>query len=267
MLFVGEKAVEPVTLDQFQDSAFADRGAADLSADVLLDDLIADVGEDHAPDVTAQLAPLVDLERRNPQRLLPHLPRLRVVAASHGAADIRLVTLGRCPGHQRFAMEYGPEGSHIVVLVAAGEDIVVQDHVARINLVAKKPDDLLARRLQGEGKHRDIFGLLEHVAIGVVEAGDEVARLVEDRRARGAQQGQAHFLGDRLEPPLHDRNQDRVDRHGHAPASLVPTSVKRQLPSLSTLNPKPGGTKIVVSAVSTTAGPAKRLPWVSASPS
>ena len=35
--------------------------------------------------------------------------------------------------------------------------------------------------------------------LGVVEAGDEIARLVEDRRAGGAQQREADLLGDRLE--------------------------------------------------------------------
>ena len=57
-----------------------------LGSGLYLDDVQADVSEDQVPDVLAELALLVDLHRRDAQRLLPHLDGVGVVAAGDGAA-------------------------------------------------------------------------------------------------------------------------------------------------------------------------------------
>src|SRR5437870_4177132 len=64
-----------VTAVQLDDAALAHHRAADLCADVLLDDRQANVGEDHAPHVAAQRAALDHAQRRDAQRLLPYLRR------------------------------------------------------------------------------------------------------------------------------------------------------------------------------------------------
>ena len=220
--------------DQGLEAALADDAAADLRLDVLLDDLVADVGEDQVPDVAPQLAALVDLDGGNAQRFLPHLARLRVVAARDRAADVGLVALARGPGHQRAAVEDRLEHRDVVVLVAAAEHVVVQDDVARVDVLAEEPHHVLAGRLERESEHRDVLGLLEHAPFRVVEAGDEIARLVEDGRARGAKQRETHLAGDRFQPALEYRQQDGIGLglfHRRAPADRP--RVITQLPSAS----------------------------------
>ena len=185
-----------------------------------------------------------------------------VVAAGDRSPDIGLMALAGGPGDERPLGEDRPEHRDVVVLVAAREHVVVQDHVARMHIVAEKGDDLLAHRLEREGEHRDVLGLLQHVARLVIEPGDEVAGLVEDRRPGGAQERKPHLLGDRFETALDDRGKDRVDRGAHAPVS-----VRIRDPNSSTSIAKPGGTSAVVRAVSTIIGPAPRNPAGRASPS
>ena len=261
-LLVGAEHVDPVTLDQLDDPALAHRRAADLRLDVLLDDGVADVREDRAPDILAPLAAVEDFERRDAERLLPDFARIRVVAAGDRAADIGLMALAGGPADRLAVEENRAEYRDIVVLVAAGEDVVVQENVARVHVVSEKIDDCLAHRLEGEGEHRDIFGLLQHVAGLVVEPGDEIARLVEYRRARGPEKSEPHLLGDRFEPALDHRSEDGIDLDAHAPRS-----VRIRVPKSSTAMSNPAGTKAAVSGVSTIAGPLPRNPAGSVIPS
>ncbi len=115
------------------------------------------------------------------------------------------------PGHQLALPEDGLIGGHVVVLIAHGEDVVVEDDVALVDVVAEVLDDVLADRLQGEGQDGQILLLLEHVAGGVVEPGHEVTRLAEDGRPGGARHRDGHLLRDALQALLEDRDQDAVD--------------------------------------------------------
>ena len=160
-------------------------------------------------------------------------------------------------------MENGFENGDVVVLVAAAEHIVVKNDVARMDVVAEESQDVFAGRLQREGEHGDVFCLLEHPAPGVVEAGNEVARLVQDRRASRAQQRQPHFLGDGLQPPLQHGQLDGVWLH----ARRAPMAFSTQLPSTSYSAAYPAGTRMLVFTLSIIAGPASRLPWANRSPS
>ena len=211
-LLLGREAREADLLDQRRQAPLADGAAADLGAHVGLDDGQADVGEDEVPHVPAQDAALDHLDRRDAQRLLPDLGGGRVVAAAHGAADVGHVPLGGGPADQRPGHEDGLEGGHVVVLVAQGEDVVVEEDVPRVDLAAEALGDVLAHRRQREGQDGQVLGLLEHAPAGVVQAGDEVARLAQDRRARGLLHADRHLVGDRLERAAQDGDVDRVDR-------------------------------------------------------
>src|SRR5206468_12930456 len=103
------------------------------------------------------------------------------------------------------------EDRHVVVLVAAGEDVVVQEHVAGVDVALEGGDDRATRGLEREGEDRDVFALRPDLAARAVEPGDEVARLAQDRRARRAQQRESHLLGDRLQPALEDGGEDGID--------------------------------------------------------
>src|SRR5262249_13717672 len=118
---------------------------------------------------------------------------------------------------------------------------------------------------QRKGEHRDVFGLLQHPALRVVKTGGEITRFVQDRRARGSQQGEANLLGDRLEATLQHRCKNGIDRgHGALPPSVA---VSTHVPTASMSTWKPSGTTTVVLTVSISAGPSNAFPCRSRSPS
>ena len=218
-LLVRLEVVAAVLAEQLDEPALADRARADLGLHVVPHDVEADVGEDEVPHVLAELATLDHLDRGNAQRLLPHLGRVRVVAAGHRAADVRLVPLDGGPRGEPPLAEHRLEHRDVVVLVAEGEHVVVEEHVARGDVVAEFRPDVLAHRREREREDRQVLGLLEHPPVRVVETGDEVLRLAQDRRARRLLHRDAHLVGDRLERPRVHRQQDRVDLHGHGVSS------------------------------------------------
>ena len=90
-----QREAQRAALEQGAQPPLADTAGPHLRLHVLADDVQPDVGEDQVPDVLAKHAPLVDLHRRDAQRLLPHLRGVRVVAAAHGPPDVGLVALRR----------------------------------------------------------------------------------------------------------------------------------------------------------------------------
>ncbi len=211
VLQVGVEAVPAVTRDQLDQFPIADRAAAHGGLDVLLDDGEADVAENQIPDILALLALLMELHRRDAQRFLPDFRGAGVVGAGHRAADIGLVAVDGREADQPLAEKDRPDDLDIGRLVAAGERVVVDDHIARIQAALEVGDDVLDALRNGECEDRDVRRLFHHVAVRVVKAGDEIARLGQDGRPGGAQHDQPHFLGDRLQPPLDDGDQYRID--------------------------------------------------------
>ena len=208
---VGLENIAAVFLQQRAHPPLADGAGAHLGFQIVLHDVEADIGKNQIPDVAAQLALLVDFHRRNAQRLLPDFLGVGIVAARHGAADIGLMALHRGPGDQRAVVEDRLIDGDVVVLVAEREHVVVEDHVAVVNVVAEIAHQVLAHRAEREGEDRQVLGLLQHVAVGVVEPGDEILGLAQDRRARGLDHGRAHLVGDRAEGAGQYRHQDRID--------------------------------------------------------
>ena len=257
-----------ILLEQFEHAPLAHGAGAHFGLHVVLNDVQSHIGEDQAPHVLAQLAALHHLHRRNPQRLLPDLHGVRVVAAGDVAADVGLMPLDRRPGDQFAIQKDRLEGRHIVVLIAQAEHVVVKDHIARIELIAKKLLDVLAHRCQRERKNRQILGLLQHIAIGVIEAGDVVLGLAQNRRARGLRHRDAHLVGDRLEGAGIDRQQNGIDL-AHTPSSSFmhdatrssrPFLYRAKEPSASTTQSNEALTKMAVVSCSISAGPCTRLP-------
>jgi len=119
MLDMRQEFVCAIAAEQAVNTALANDSAADLCLDILLNDLITDVGKNQIPDVPAQNAGRVDLDGRNAERLLPYLASLGVVATGDGTADIRLMALTRSPGNQCVLLEDRLEYGDVGVLVAA----------------------------------------------------------------------------------------------------------------------------------------------------
>ena len=107
-------------------------------------------------------------------------------------------------------MEDRQEDADVSVLVAAAVDVVVEDDVAVVKVVAEVLDDPLQRRLSAVGDDRGVLGLGERAAAAVEDHRHEIADLVEDRRPRGAHQHGRHLVGDRLHAALQDGGEDRV---------------------------------------------------------
>src|SRR5690606_33113136 len=163
-----------------------------------------------------------------------------------------------------------------------------EEEVARMQAVAELLLDVLAERRQRESEDRQVLGLLEHVAVAVVQAGHVVLGLAQDRRPGGLLHRDAHLVGDRAESARVDRQQDRIDFHGFGgahfgisvevqaatgagSATAAGPNADRQRssrplrkianePSASTTQSYELLTKIAVVACSIIAGPAMRLP-------
>ena len=215
VVHVRVEALDAVAFEHVDEAALADRARADHRLDVLGDDLEPDVRPHEVPDVAAQLPAIVDLQRRDAERLLPDLPRARVIAARRHAADVRDVALARAPRDELTVVEDRQEDADVRVLVAAAVDVVVEDHVAVVQVVAEVLDDPLQRRLRAVGDDRRVLGLGERAAAAVEDHRHQIADLVEDRRPRGAHQHRRHLAGDRLHAALQDGSEDRI-RAGHA---------------------------------------------------
>ncbi len=142
---------------------------------------------------------------------MPYFPRFWVVTSSHGPANIRLVTFASGPGDQLIAVKDGLENSHIGILISLAKDIIVDDHIARKDLLVEIVDNVATNGLEGEGQHGNIFGLLQHPALMVIESRDKVPSLVEDGRAGRPEEGESHLFSDGFETPLEDRNKNGID--------------------------------------------------------
>ena len=168
MIFMRLEDIQTVAVDELQKFPFSDYAASDLRLHVLRHDVEADVREDQVPHVLPEFSLLVDLHRGNPECLLPYLRGVGVVAPLHAPADIGLVTLAGRPGHQLVLIKDGLVNGHVVVLVPHGEDIVVEDDVARVDLITEILDDVFAHGPQGEGENRKVLRLLQHLPIPVI---------------------------------------------------------------------------------------------------
>ena len=94
------------------------------------------------------------------------------------------------------------EGCDISVLITSGKDVVVNNHVTGVNIVAKIFDNLLAHRLQRKGQHWNVLRLLQHPTFGIVNTSYKVSGLIENWGSGGSQQGISHLLGDRFKATL-----------------------------------------------------------------
>jgi hypothetical protein len=157
----------------------------------------ADVVEEHPVEVLVQHASPV------PPQAVVEL-RLRVdvegvgVDARVGAADVEHVRRhGREP--EQLALVEDRDGDGDVGRVRRAEvGMVVDDHVALLDLVAEtveEPPDVPGQRAD---VHRRRVGLAQLAALGVEDPRTEVLRLADDRRVAHAEEHARHLLRDRV---------------------------------------------------------------------
>ena len=63
-----------------------------------------------------------------------------------------------------------------------------------MNIISEIFNNLFADGFKCESEHRNIFGLLQHPALRIIQTGNKVPGFVEDRGSAGPQQSVAHLL-------------------------------------------------------------------------
>ena len=204
-----------IVLDQREQTALAHARRADHRPQIAHEVVrVAHVGRDHLQHVVAQLAGVVELERRDPQPLLPDLGRARVVGAVRGAADVRLMgAVDRPEGHLP-VHEDRHEGGEVRQVVVAVVRIVQEEDVARPHARAEEVTHGLHRPRDGAHVDRHVLGLGDEPRLAVADRGGEVTAGVEDLRVRRAQHRLAHLLDDGGEAMRQDRDGDRIEHAG-----------------------------------------------------
>ena len=89
--------------------------------------------------------------------------------------------------------------------------MVVDDHVALLDLVLEAVEEAADVPGQRADVHRRRVGLAQLAALGVEDAGAEVLGLADDRRVAHPEEDARHLLGDRVERAAEHAQGDRVD--------------------------------------------------------
>ena len=176
---------------------------------------IANIQSQQIEQIVAQLAGLVELDRRNAQALLEDLGGGGIVGAMGGAADVALMGAHDGPEQPLAAVEHRHERGEIGQMAAAMIGIVEQDDVARLD-VLEPLLDRERRPWQRADMDRNVIGLRDQPAARVADRQREIAAGIEDLRIGGAKHGFAHFLHDRAQAMLDDGAGDGIDRGGHS---------------------------------------------------
>ncbi len=205
------------------------------------------------------VAAVHDPDGRDADAFLEDLGGVAGEAARAHAAHVAPVRAHHREDEEPPVREERIDHGHVVEVGAAGVGVVVQEDVARVDVVA----ELLLHRLHRPADRHDVervvlaLGHRDELGVAVHEHAGEVLALVEDRGVGGAHQGDAHLAHDRGEGLAQDLQGDRVHRGGaHARASRS----KRRLPWASIAPRQPGGTTVVAPNSSTMAGPCSSRP-------
>ena len=203
-----------------------------------------------------------DPERRDADPFLMRFGRPRDVAPRDGAADVGPVRQVDREREQPALREDRADRLHVRQVVAADLRKVQEPHVALAELRRRHA---LEELLHGERHHAhvdgDVAALRDQPPLGVGERRRQVARLLQERRARRAHDDHAHLLGDRVERAAHDLEGDGMDLRRrarlHRPVSMT------RLPSRSAAHRWPGATSVVDHSSSMRAGPRTARPGTS----
>ena len=217
----------------------------------------ADVGAHELEQRLVHLPGAREAHQRHVQPLLEHVARVR---AHPEAADVDDVRGRREQRDQAVAPERRRHEREVVQMPGPLPRIVGREDVARAHRRGGELREEVADRAR-HGVHvagRPGDGLREHVARGVEDPGRDVARFARRGGEPDADQRLRLLLDDREQPVPHQLQADGVEGAAHAGDSI-------RCPNASTRAIRPAGTRVVVSASATSAGPRTRWPgWRSA---
>src|SRR5690606_19424508 len=117
------------------------------------------------------------------------------------------------PGDQLVPIEQRTDDADVhLVRVARGERVVADEHVARVDVLARHGLQHMAYGLAGGTEiHRDVPGVGDDVAVRVGHERGEVDRFGDHRTARGPHHHQAHLAGDVVQRLREDLDSDGID--------------------------------------------------------
>ena len=136
--------------------------------------------------------------------------------AGEGAADVEQMRRGTGEADQLAVVEDGHDDRDVGRVGRTEVRIVVQDDVARVDVVAQQRDHALDDLRHGAHEHRRGVRLGDVVALRVKQARAEVLGLADDRRVRHAVEHTRHLLGDGVERAADHAHQDRLREAGVA---------------------------------------------------
>src|SRR5450755_2145379 len=96
---------------------------------------ITNIQSQQVEQIVARPPGFVELDRRNPQSLLPDLRRRRIVATMGGAADVALVRTDDGPEQPPLARENRHECGEVRQMAAAVVGIVEKNDVSRLDIL------------------------------------------------------------------------------------------------------------------------------------
>ena len=172
----------------------------------------ADAAAAHAHDVVDVLVVALHPHARERQRaLVVDVLRARDVRRRQAVAAVGLVRL-RHGGEEVLAVDDDGDEDRVVGRVRVAEvRVVVEEGIAACEVVVQL-GHRLGQVLRAHDVHRQPLGGGEQLVVGRHERAREVARLVDDRRARRAQERVRHLAADAVEAVGDDCEQDRVER-------------------------------------------------------
>ena len=225
----GAELLDAVLLDELQDAALAHVQRADHRLQVAVGDpRRADVRHDDVPDGVDVPAALDDLQRRDPQALLEDLGGVAGEPARHLAADLRHVPDAGGEGDELVAGEHRLDDAVLREVAAAPERVVVEDHVAGVEVLLA---DLEDRPLDDVDDGAEVRGaelrLGDHLAAVVEDRAREVQALVEEGRVGRVPHRDAHLAGGRDEVVVDDLEGDLVDGCGRVAHRVLSSGARR----------------------------------------
>ena len=173
----------------------------------------AHVAEDQVERGLVRPAAIDDPDRRDADAFLEDLGRAAREAARAHPAHVTPVRAHDGNTNMLAVREERIDHRHVVEVSPAGVGLVVQEDVARVDVVA----ELLPHRLHRPGDRHDVERMIlppghgDDLRVAVHEHAGEVLALVEDRRVRGAHQGHAHLAHDRDERLAQHLEGDGID--------------------------------------------------------
>ena len=164
--------------------------------------------EHHVQNVVAESAVLHDLHRRDQQALLAYVTRLRAELA----ANADLMRTHPDPANAFASVEYRRHETDVGRVERALVGVVDHEHVARAEpgLLLAVGNDVLHHLGNRSGVVKHVLAQRHDLAIGAIDAGIEVGRIVDQRRAGNRREGRGLLLADGDQTVAHHLEGDGI---------------------------------------------------------